>query len=94
MHPVSSDVRNNRGAGRIFFDGKRWIRPSQSCCPVYGYSFTLNEITALSTTEYGERAIREFRPESLGAFKATHTYNWIVGVELIDGTVTRAVDKV
>jgi len=92
-NPVSSDVRNNRGAGRIFFDGKRWIRPSQSCCPVYGYSFTLNEITALSTTEYGERAIREFRPESLGAFKATHTYNWMVGVELIDGTVTRVVDS-
>lgn len=93
-NPISTDVRNNRGAGRIFLDGKRWVRPSQSCCPVYGYSFTLNEITGLSTTEYAERAVREVRPESLGAFKATHTYNWIPGVELIDGTVTRRVEEV
>ncbi len=92
-NPISTDVRNNRGAGRVFFDGKRWIRPSQSSSPVYGYSFTLNEIRLLSTTEYAETALREVRPEVLGEIKATHTYNWIPGVEVIDGTVSRRVDE-
>lgn len=77
-------MRNNRGAGRIFSANGRLIRPSQSCSPVYGYSFTLNEITKLSATEYSEQALREFRPEALG-MQATHTYNWIPGVEIIDG---------
>ena len=83
-NPISTDVRNNRGAGRIFSANGRLIRPSQSCSPVYGYSFTLNEITKLSATEYSEQALREFRPEALG-MQATHTYNWIPGVEIIDG---------
>lgn len=83
-NPISTDVRNNRGAGRIFWAGNRWIRPSQSCAPIYGYSFSLNEITSLSTTQYRERTIREFRPEALN-MEATHTYNWITGLEIIDG---------
>ena len=83
-NPISADVRNNRGAGRIFWADGRFIRPSQSCSPVYGYSFTLNEITKLSTTEYAERPIREFKPDPLKV-QAIHTYNWIAGVEVIDG---------
>ena len=83
-NPISTDVRNNRGAGRIFWADSRFIRPSQSCAPVYGYSFTLNEITRLSTTEYAERPLLECRPETL-SMQATHTYNWIHGVEMIDG---------
>jgi hypothetical protein len=83
-NPISTDVRNNRGAGRIFWTGNRFIRPSQSCAGIYGYSFTLNEITRLSTTQYAERPIREFRPEALN-MQATHTYNWVLGVEIIDG---------
>ena len=83
-NPISTDVRNNRGAGRIFQIDQRFIRPSQSCSPVYGYSFTLNEITRLSAAEYSERALREFRPETLN-MQATHTYNWLPGAEIIDG---------
>jgi hypothetical protein len=83
-NPISTDVRNNRGGGRIFWTGTRFIRPSQSCAGLYGYSFTLNEITSLSTSQYAEWPIREFRPEALN-MEATHTYNWIPGVEIIDG---------
>jgi hypothetical protein len=53
-NPVSTNVRNSRGAGKIFWTGDRWIRPSQSACPIYGYSFTLNEILELSPTKYSE----------------------------------------
>ena len=92
-NPISTDARNNRGAGRIFSAGGRLLRPSQSCCPVYGYSFTLNEIIRLSTSEYAERPLREFHPEALGV-QATHTYNWIPGAEVIDGAVMTPLAKV
>ncbi len=83
-NPISTDARNNRGAGRIIAAGGRLIRPSQSCCPIYGYSFSLNEVTRLSPTEYEERTVREFKPDALKV-AAVHTYNWISGVEVIDG---------
>ncbi len=92
-NPISTDVRNNRGAGRIFYANGRLIRPSQSCSPVYGYSFTLNEITKLSATEYSEQVLREFRPEPLN-MQATHTYNWLPGVEIIDGARVVPLKKV
>jgi hypothetical protein len=76
---------------------RRWRRPARRCysgiwrsefvtrsTQIYGYSFTLNEITGLSTEEYSERALRECRPETLD-LQATHTYNWLPGVEIIDG---------
>lgn len=91
-NPISTDVRNNRGAGRIFQADQRLIRPSQSCAPVYGYSFTFNEITRLSTTEYSERPLREFRPETL-KMQAMHTYNWLPGIEIIDGAKVTPLAK-
>jgi hypothetical protein len=84
-NPISTDVRNNRGAGRIFRAGERWIRPSQSCCPLYGYSFTLNEINALSTEHYAESPLRTVTPEAWKGLCAVHTYNWVRNIELIDG---------
>ncbi|HLZ41139.1 MAG TPA: hypothetical protein VKQ11_09265 [Candidatus Sulfotelmatobacter sp.] len=83
-NPISTDVRNNRGAGTIGYVDGRLIRPSQSCCPVYGYSFSFNAVTKLSPSEYQEHALGEYKPEELGV-KAVHTYNWIPGVEVIDG---------
>lgn len=92
-NPISTDIRNNRGAGRIMHADGRWIRPSQSGCPTYGYSFSFNEILRLSPAEYEERHLREFKPESLGV-EAMHTYNWIPGVEVIDGAQDRPVRNV
>ena len=84
-NPVSSDARFNRGAGRIFQVGERFIRPSQSSSPIYGYSFALHEITTLSTTEYSERLLKTVTPESWKGFCAVHTYNRVGNCELIDG---------
>ena len=92
-NPISTDTRNNRGAGRIVVADGRLIRPSQSCCPTYGYSFSFNEVTKLSPTEYEEHALREYKPERLGV-QGTHTYNWIPGVEVIDGVKAMPRGKV
>lgn len=48
----------------------------------------------VSTTGYAEQAMREFHPEVLGGIRATHTYNWIPAVELIDGVVARRGDEI
>jgi hypothetical protein len=92
-NPVSTDARYNRGAGKTVWSEGRLIRPSQSSCPIYGYSFTFNEVTSLSTTEYKERPLQEFRPESLN-LEAMHTYNWIPGLEVIDGARNMPLAKV
>ena len=70
------------------------IRPSQSSAPVYGYSFTLNEVTKLSTTEYAERPLAEFTPDAVEELRAVHTYSWIPGVEVIDGAKATPLKKV
>jgi hypothetical protein len=85
-NPISTDVRNNRGAGRIFQAHGRWIRPSQSCCPIYGYSFSLNEVAKLSPQEYSERTLLTVTPPDVNKdLCAVHTYNWVGNVELLDG---------
>jgi len=92
-NPISTDVRNNRGAGTILHVDGRLIRPSQSCAPIYGYSFTLNQVTTLSPTEYKEVPLREFTPECVGV-DAVHTYNAIPGIEVIDGAKSTSRSKV
>jgi hypothetical protein len=84
-NPISTDIRRNRGAGRVFRSGNRMIRPSQSCAPSYGYSVALNEITELSRERYSERHLKTITPEHWEGLSGIHTYNWAGNVELIDG---------
>jgi hypothetical protein len=44
-NPISTDIRRNRGAGRMIQAGDRLIRPSQCCAPTYGYSLAFNQVT-------------------------------------------------
>jgi len=84
-NPISTDARNNRGAGRVFYEGDRLIRPSQSRCPIYGYSFSLNEITTLNPAEYSERILTTVTPEFWKGYCSVHTYNRTGNIEWIDG---------
>jgi hypothetical protein len=90
-NPISTDIRNNRGAGRVFQYGHRWLRPSQSCCPTYGYSFSLNEITEISRTRYTERLLKTVIPS--GGLCGVHTYNFAVNIEVIDGATMTSLKK-
>ena len=90
-NPISTDIRNNRGGGNVFLSGGRLIRPSQSCCPIYGYSFSFNEITELSKERYAERQLRTVTPWN--GLCAVHTYNRAGNVELIDGAVMTPLKK-
>ena len=84
-NPISTDIRTNRGAGRVFQSHNRLIRPSQSCAPSYGYSVSFNEITELSKHRYSERTLKTITPEHWAGLSGVHTYNWAGNVELIDG---------
>ena len=84
-NPISTDARNDRGAGRVYRAGDRLIRPSQSRCPIYGYSFSLNEITTLTREEYSERVLTTVTPEHWKGRCAVHTYNRSGNIEWIDG---------
>jgi hypothetical protein len=84
-NPISTDIRRDRGAGRVFRSHNRLIRPSQSCAPSYGHSVTFNQITELSKQRYSERPLKTITPESWEGVSGVHTYNWVGNVELIDG---------
>ena len=81
-NPISTDVRTNRGAGRIIETAEGLIRPSQSCSPTYGYSLSFQRITELSKTAYAESCFRTIEP--WGELAGVHTYAAAGGVELID----------
>jgi hypothetical protein len=84
-NPISTDIRRNRGAGSVFRNHNRLIRPSQSGAPTYGYSFAFNEITELSKQRYSEQPLKTITPEHWEGLSGVHTYNWAGNVELIDG---------
>ena len=93
-NPISTDIRFNRGAGRVFQRGNNWVRPSQSCCPIYGYSFSFNEITELSEERYSERPFLTVTPDVWKGFCGVHTYNRLGNIELIDGQKTAPLSEV
>ena len=84
-NPISTDIRTNRGAGRVFRSHNRLVRPSQSCAPSYGYSVAFHEITELSRERYSERPLKTITPKHWEGLSGIHTYNWAGNVELIDG---------
>lgn len=90
-NPISTDIRNNRGAGRMLQVDGRLFRPSQSCSPIYGYSFSFNEVTELSTQRYAEKTLQTIEP--WGKLCAIHTYSRADNVELIDGATMTPLRK-
>jgi hypothetical protein len=86
MNPISLDARNARGAGAIFSQNGKVIRPSQDCGRDYGHSFTLNEIVTLSTTQFEERPLVSQGPDWFPGLLGTHTYNRSGSIEVTDGT--------
>jgi hypothetical protein len=81
-NPISTDVRNNRGAGALFRQNGKLIRPSQDCSGWYGGSFAFNEIVALTPDRYEERPVITIKP--MKGFIGTHTYSRSGRIEIIE----------
>jgi hypothetical protein len=88
-NPISTDVRNSRGAGAIFRRNGKLFRPSQDCSRHYGFSLTLNEIVVLDRERYEERSCVTVTPTWAPRLVGTHTYSHAGQVEIIDGCARR-----
>lgn len=93
-NPISTDIRGNRGGGRMIQAGNRLIRPSQCCAPSYGYSLAFNEVTQLSPQRYAERPLATITPEHWKNISGVHTYNRAGRIEWIDGCRTLPLKRV
>jgi hypothetical protein len=93
-NPISTDIRGNRGAGRVFRRHSHLIRPSQSGAPSYGHSVTFQEIVELSRQRYYEKPLKTITPERWGKLSGIHTYNCAGNVELIDGSTAMPLKRV
>lgn len=88
-NPVVSDVRSARPAGRPFRWNGIWHRPSQDCSRTYGYATVLNEIVQLNADCYEERPVGRIEPRWAPGLIATHTFNQIDGLVVVDALKLR-----
>ncbi len=93
-NPISTDVRNCRGAGAIFKHDGKLFRPSQDCSKTYGYSFTLNEIVCWDRDRYQEKPGVTIEPQWSPNLMATHSYSQAGEFEVIDGQTLMPVAAV
>jgi hypothetical protein len=85
-NPVCTDISRARSAGALFFSGGKLIRPAQDCSIRYGYGIVLNEIQALSPTEFQESPLVRLKPSQWRpGILAMHTVNTNARWEAIDG---------
>lgn len=74
-NPIKVDVTNARGAGKVFVEGGRLMRPAQDCSGFYGRAANINEITELSRTAFLEKAVDRLTPFWDPTAIGLHTYN-------------------
>ena len=89
LNPIVKDVYSARPAGRIFRHEGRLIRPSQDCSVDYGYAMNFNRIITLNETNYTEAHEYGFKPPEKENILATHTFNSIGGLTVIDAIQRR-----
>ena len=85
MNPISTDIREARSAGALFWRGTRLLRPVQDCSVRYGYAIVLKEIVRLTPTEFEERTSEVILPQWRPGLLGTHTLNSNDTLEVIDG---------
>jgi hypothetical protein len=90
LNPVISDVTSARPAGKIFFQDGKIYRPSQDCSKTYGYGFNINEVIALTETEYQEKKVSTTKPHWDSRLIATHTYAHEGKMTVIDALFRRS----
>lgn len=87
LHPASPVAADGdgRGAGPIFREADRVIRPTQCGVPVYGYSFSFDEIVLLDRRTFVQRRLATFEPTWRRHLRGMHTYGRAGQIEVIDG---------
>lgn len=89
QNPVISDVRRSRPAGNLFERNGRLYRPSQNSSGRYGYGFNMNEVLVLDENRYEERIVSRVKPNWSKDIVATHTFNHVGNLTVIDAQIRR-----
>ncbi len=84
-NPISTDIRSSRGAGAIYREDGKLIRPSQDCSGNYGRLTVLNEILVLNEHDYVERPGAVIDSRGSRNIIGTHSYARLKDVEVVDG---------
>lgn len=92
--PISTDIRFSRGAGAMFRENGKLIRPSQDCSGSYGRRIVFNEITALNESEYSERPGAVIDTQTAANMIGTHSYGRVKDIVVIDGCVPTPAKQV
>lgn len=95
-NPISSSSIDARSAGPILQWGGRLLRPTQSACPGYGYSFSFHDITRLDPDGFRQKRLATIDPDGHPPLLGTHSYSRTGDFEAIDGympTRERLVDR-
>lgn len=89
QNPIVSDVRSARPAGKIFRQDEKLYRPSQDSSQGYGYALQINEILALTESEYREERIATIKPDATWQGQGVHTFNFEEQLIVLDGKSRR-----
>lgn len=84
MNPIVSNVQSARPAGAIFSEDGKLYRPAQNCAQSYGASIAVQEILALSPTNYRERPAYKIEPTWLPEIRGCHTISLSDEITLLD----------
>lgn len=90
QNPIIQNLENARPAGRIFIRDGQLIRPAQNCSVRYGYATNFNRITKLSESAYEEVCEASFEPKKFSKYYATHTWNELANLRVIDALQWRS----
>ena len=74
LSPVKADIRNARPAGAFFEMDKKLYRPAQDCSQTYGGRVVINQIKALTATEFVETPVAAVEPPV--GFSGLHTLSF------------------
>ncbi len=88
-NPVVSDARRARPAGKIFFKGNNFYRPSQDCSVRYGYAININIIKKIDEESYEEELVEKILPHWTKKIMGTHTINYDHNLTIVDAVRKR-----
>jgi len=84
--PVKKDPGSSRPGGTPFVYMGKLYRPAQDCSEVYGRRVAINEVCALSSSEFEERVVRVVEPDKNGPYPdGLHTLSAFGEKTLVDG---------
>ena len=93
-NPICTDVRFARGAGRIFRENGRLIRPSQDHSRGYGSACHFRHVLELTKHTYREVSLGSIQPTWERGLTGTHTYNRCGKFEVLDANRPTPLRKV